>query len=215
MTAHEPEPPVLAFNGLVYRAHNPRWAYLPTSGEGAARHGGRFNRRGLPALYTSLDITTAWLEAQQGFPFKAQPMTLAAYRVRCARIAELTDPAALAAAGIDPADLACAWEDLASQGLEPPSWRLADALIAMDCQGARVPSFAPASNPAPDAPRRQNLVLWRWSEEPPCAVQVVDDFGRLPQDGRSWDVSSRQSRRRAQPSPLPGESRATVAQPKS
>lgn len=96
-----------AFDGLVYRAHNPRWTYLPSSGEGAARHGGRFNRRGLPALDTSLDITTAWLEAQQGFPFKAQPMTLVAYPVQCEPIADLTDPAALAAADIDPAALAC------------------------------------------------------------------------------------------------------------
>ncbi|WP_462331402.1 RES family NAD+ phosphorylase [Thiohalocapsa halophila] len=169
-----------AFDGLVYRAHNPRWAYLPSSGEGAARHGGRFNRRGLPALYTSLDITTAWLEAQQGLPFKAQPMTLVAYRVQCEPITDLTDPAALAAADIDPAALACPWEDLASRGLTPPSWQLADALIGAGLAGALVPSFAPASNPPPEAPSRCNLVLWRWSDTPPCLVSVIDDFGRLP-----------------------------------
>jgi RES domain-containing protein len=183
-------PPAAIFDGLVYRAHNPRWAYLPTSGEGAARHGGRFNRKGLPALYTSLDITTAWLEAQQGLPFKAQPMTLVAYRVRCERIVDLTDPATLAANRIDAADLACPWEDLASRGLWPPSWALADALIAQDVQGALVPSFAPAPNPAPnpapDATPRRNLVLWRWADDPPCAVRVIDDFGRLPQDDRGW-----------------------------
>ena len=174
------------FDGLVYRAHNPRWAYQPTSGEGAARHGGRFNRKGLPALYTALDITTAWLEAQQGFPFKAQPMTPVAYQVRCERVADLTDAGALAGTGIDPADLACPWEDLASRGHEPSSWRLADALIAAGCQGALVPSFAAAPNPAPDAVPRLNLVLWRWSDGPPCAVRVIDDFGRLPRDDRGW-----------------------------
>ena len=180
------DPPAWTFDELVYRAHNPRWAYLPTSGEGAARHGGHFNRQGLPALYTALDITTAWLEAQQGFPFKAQPMTLVAYRVSCQRIADLTDPASLAATGIDATDLACAWEDLASRGLEPPTWRLADSLIAAGCQGALVPSFAPAQHPEPDAAPRRNLVLWHWSDGPPCAVRVVDDFGRLPRHGRSW-----------------------------
>src|SRR5208283_3004562 len=61
--------------GLVYRAHNPRWAFSPTSGEGAARHGGRFNPVGVPALYMSRRMETAWLEAQQGFAFKAQPLT--------------------------------------------------------------------------------------------------------------------------------------------
>nr|WP_246535096.1 RES family NAD+ phosphorylase [Methylomonas paludis] len=40
--------------------------------------GGRFNRPGCAALYLSLDPTTAWMEAQQGFPFKPQPLTLVA-----------------------------------------------------------------------------------------------------------------------------------------
>jgi RES domain-containing protein len=136
-------PPALRFTGLVYRAHNPRWSYLPTSGAGAARHGGRFNRPGAPALYTALDVKTAWLEAQQGMPFKAQPLTLVAYRLDCTPVAELTDPAGLATAGIDAGDLACPWEDLSSRGLDPPSWRLAEALIAAGFHGALVPSFAP------------------------------------------------------------------------
>ena len=34
--------------GVVYRAHNPQWSWTPLSGEGARRHGGRFNRRGVP-----------------------------------------------------------------------------------------------------------------------------------------------------------------------
>lgn len=176
----EQHPLEIRFNGLVYRAHHPGWAYQPTSGEGAKRHGGRFNRKGVVALYTALDLTTAWLEAQQGFPFKAQPMTLVAYQVCCERIADLTDSARVEDAGIDPAALGCAWEDLVSRGLQPPSWQIADALIAAGLQGALVPSFAPALNPAPAPPSRRNLVLWRWAGQPPCSVHVIDDFGRLP-----------------------------------
>ncbi|EGV18415.1 RES family NAD+ phosphorylase [Thiocapsa marina] len=93
------------FAGLVYRAHHPRWAYAPTACDGAARRGGRFNRPGRPALYTSLTPQTAWSEAQQGMPFKAQPMTLVAYRVDCSRIVRLVDPQACAAAGVDSATL--------------------------------------------------------------------------------------------------------------
>ncbi len=114
--------------GILYRAHHPRWSYAPTSGAGAARHGGRFNRRGVPALYTALDPKTAWMEAQQGMPFKAQPLTLVAYRLDCEPIVDLTDGAVLASAAIDPADLACPWEDLVALGLEPPSWRLVSNL---------------------------------------------------------------------------------------
>jgi RES domain-containing protein len=34
-------------------------------------------------------METAWLEAQQGFAFKAQPLTICAYTVDCADIADL------------------------------------------------------------------------------------------------------------------------------
>lgn len=174
-------PPARPFVGLVYRAHNPRWAFAPISGDGAARHGGRFNARGTPALYTSLDPKTAWMEAQQGLPFKAQPMTLVGYRVRCERVIDLADPVVLAAHGIDAAALACAWEDLTSRGAVPPSWSLASDLIAAGWHGAVVPSLAPGTTAA-----ERNLVLWRWSDTPPCQVLVIDDFGRLPQDDGSW-----------------------------
>lgn len=173
--------PAKSFTGLVYRAHNPRWAYAPTSGEGAARHGGRFNARGVPSLYVALDPKTAWMEAQQGMPFKAQPLTLVSYRVDCERIVDLTEPAVLAAIGIADETLACPWEDLATQGLTPPTWELAEVLIAEGIHGVRVPSFAPGTGPAD-----HNLVLWHWSETPPCCVSVVDDFGRLPKDDASW-----------------------------
>lgn len=97
------------------------------------------------ALYTALDPKTAWMEAQQGMPFKAQPLTLVAYRLDCEPIVDLTDGAVLASAAIDPADPACPWEDLVARGLEPPSWRLADALLDAGWHGAIVPSFAPGA----------------------------------------------------------------------
>lgn len=47
---------------VAYRVHSPRWASAPTSGEGAARHGGRANRPGISALYLALEPETALLE---------------------------------------------------------------------------------------------------------------------------------------------------------
>lgn len=150
------------FTGLVYRAHHPRWAFTPLSGEGAKKYGGRFNRPGSEALYTSLDLTTAWMEAQQGFPFKPQPMTMVAYQVNCADIADLQDLAVQQSLDYDSTDLGCAWEDLALQNREPPTWRLADRLQAQGIAGILVRSFAPGCT---DDSR--NLVLWQWSNAEP------------------------------------------------
>lgn len=83
------------FTGRVFRAHNPRWSFTPLSGDGAALHGGRFNLDGTPALYTSLRMETAWLEAQQGFPFKPQPLTICGYDVDSEPVLDLTDPSNL------------------------------------------------------------------------------------------------------------------------
>ncbi len=166
---------------IVWRAHHPRWSFAPTSGEGAACYGGRFNRIGVPALYTSLRLETAWLEAQQGLPFKAQPMTLCDYGVDCEDIADLTDSATRATLGIDLPDLGCAWEDLADRGTNPPSWEAADRLIAAGHAGILVPSFA-AGATVLDV----NVVFWQWSTDPPHQVEVIDDTGRLPRNDLSW-----------------------------
>jgi RES domain-containing protein len=121
------------------------------------------------------------MEAQQGMPFKAQPLTLVAYRVDCARIVDLTNPEVLAATRIARETLGCPWEDLASQGLAPPTWDLAKHLMEAGHHGILVSSFAPGTGNDD-----RTLVLWRWSDAPPCQVAVIDDFGRLPKNDSSW-----------------------------
>jgi RES domain-containing protein len=165
----------------VFRAHNPRWSWAPDSGAGAARAGGRFNAVGSQALYTSFRFQTAWLEAQQGFPFKPQPMTLCAYDVACEDVLDLTDPSVLAAHHIKPGDLACPWEDLSTRGLTPPSWTLAQDLATKGVAAIIVPSFA-AGSTVNDI----NVVFWNWSPAPPHQVRVIDDHGRLPHTAASW-----------------------------
>ena len=165
----------------VYRAHHPGWAWAPDSGEGARLYGGRFNPPRMAALYTARRLETAWLEAQQGFPFKAQPMTICAYRVDCTDLRDLTDPAVLAAEGVAPGDLACAWEALADRGEAVPSWALARRLRAAGGAGIIVPSFARGAGP-----RDVNVVFWDWAREGSHQVVVIDDFGRLPRDDASW-----------------------------
>jgi len=167
------EVPFFRYRGLVYRAHNPKWSSAPVSGTGAMRRGGRFNRIGAPALYTSLDPKTAWMEAQQGFPFKPQPMTLVAYEVDCADVVDLGDPDVQAALGVSISDLAGAWEDMASLGIHPLTWTLADRLIDDGVAAIIVQSFAPGCGPDD-----RNLVFWAWSEVPPHLVSAIDDHGR-------------------------------------
>jgi RES domain-containing protein len=118
------------------------------------------NRDG--TLYTSRRFETAWLEAQQGFAFKAQPLTLVAYDVDCDDVADLTHPATCTGLGVSGNDLACAWEDLASRGIDPPSWQIARRLYDDGTAAIIVPSYAPGAN-EDDI----NIVFWRWSDIKP------------------------------------------------
>lgn len=166
---------------MVYRAHDPQWAWAPDSGAGAALHGGRFNPVGVPALYTSRRFQTAWLEAQQGFAYKAQPLTLCGYDVDCDNILDLTDSIVRSANGVTMGDLDCAWKDFAARRIEPPSWSMMKRLSAGGVAGIIVPSFATGATDA-DA----NVIFWNWSAAPPHQVKVIDDAGRLPKTMRSW-----------------------------
>ena len=165
------------YRGIAYRAHHPGWAYAPLSGEGAALHGGRFNAHGVPALYLSLRPQTAWLEAQQAFPFKAQPLTLCAYEIDREAIADPRLRATCLALEISTADIGCAWEKLALERQEPPTWALARRARAQGLDGLIYPSQAFAATSDDD-----NLVLWRWDR----GVTVIDDFNRLPKNDSSW-----------------------------
>lgn len=171
----------MRYRGLCYRAHNPRWSYSPLSGEGAKRNGGRFNAKGVDALYLSLAAPTALAEYNQGFPHRPQPTTLCAYNVDCDDLLNLTDMDQRMFAGISEAEMACAWELMVAMGLRPPTWSMADRLIADNYSGILAPSYA--KNTPPTA---KNMILWNWADLPPHQVILIDDDGRLPKDQESW-----------------------------
>lgn len=157
------------YQGIVYRAHNPLWSYAPTSGEGAARHGGRFNPKGIPALYTSEDVNTAVLEASQGFACKFQPLTICAYQIDCLDVFDTTRPTTSGYA------LNGAWEEIANTGQRPPTWQLYDLCKTLGISAIRVRSFATGSTE-----NNINIVFWDWADILPHKVIVIDDEGRLP-----------------------------------
>ena len=164
----------MRFRGLVYRAHNPHWAWTPLSGEGARRYGGRFNKRGVPALYCSLSQLTAIREAQP-LGRAMQPLTLCAYEVDAEPVFDATDAGQLREIGAVEADLACpTWEADMLGGAVAASQLLAQRLIDAGYVGLLVRSFAV------DAREEDlNLVMWRWGDDYPSRVVLIDEEGRL------------------------------------
>jgi RES domain-containing protein len=171
----------LRFVGAGYLAHDPRWSFAPLSGAGAAIHGGRFNAKGIPALYLTLDPMTAIKEANQGFAHKIEPCVLCAYDVDCDDIIDLSVAEGRAAHRVAQEDMAAGWFSFLAEGRDPPSWAIARHLIAEGAAGMLAPSYAPGATSAD-----RNLILWRWSAQKPHKITVHDPSDRLPKDQLSW-----------------------------
>ncbi len=171
----------MRFQGICYRAHDPRWAISPVSGDGAALRGARFNSKGVAALYLSTSIEGAITEASQGFGHKIHPLTICSYEVDCADIVDLSNEDERREHGISLETMSCAWASALSENIQPASWTIYDALSGR-FSGIIVPSFAHRANPA-----IRNLVLWQWSADMPHKVNVIDPNGRLPKNQKSWD----------------------------
>lgn len=163
---------------IFHRYLTPKWAFLPTSGAGAAIDGGRFNRPGVEALYLSRAPQTALEEYKQGANI-TPPATLAAYRVTLAEAADLS-------LGFDPDDWDdawkewnCAWRQIARIDRKiPPSWRLADQVITAGLRGILFPSLRHAGG--------TNLVIFPANLLKADRIAVHDPDRRLPQDQSSW-----------------------------
>lgn len=158
--------------GALYRALNPVYAREPLSGEGARRFGGRFNRPGRAALYTSLAPETAIRESHQVGAL--QPTVLVSYRADLGPVLDGRDADALAAFGADAEALADpGWREKMLHKRDVPTQNLAEDAVAAGFVGLLVQSFAKGAGEGD-----LNLVLWRWSGDG-TTLRVVDDEGRL------------------------------------
>jgi len=171
----------LRFTGRCYRGHDPTWSFSPLSGAGAAKTGGRFNRKGRPTLYLSLDVMTSIGECTQGLTQRLLPLTMCEYDVDCEPVADLRDGAGRDHHGITLAELGCAWLRHLRDGGDAPSWLVAERLEADGFVGMLAPSFVPHATEA-----NCTLILWRWGPELPARIVVFDPTGRLPRDQLSW-----------------------------
>jgi len=165
----------MRFQGALYRALNPIYAREPLSGRGAELYGGRFNRKGTPALYTSVSVMTALREANQ--VGSLQPTTLVSYDADIERVFDSRDDAALQAEGMDAAALADAtWRNQMKAIGEAKTQAFARRLVAAGYDGLLIRSFAPGATN-----NDLNLVLWNWSNALPSRLTLIDDEGRLSQ----------------------------------
>lgn len=163
----------MRYQGKLFRALNPIYARDPLSGSGAALHGGRFNPRGMPALYASLSVVTALREANQVGDL--QPTTLVSYEADIGNVFDTRDASALESCGMDELALADpAWRDRMKAEGKAPTQSLAERLRAEGFHGLLVRSFAPGLT-ADDL----NLVLWSWGDAAPARLVLIDDEARL------------------------------------
>jgi RES domain-containing protein len=163
----------MRFEGKLYRALNPLYARQPLSGRGAQLYGGRFNPKGMPALYTSLTVMTAIREANQIGTL--QPTTLVSYDADIERVFDSRDATCLRSEGLDADVLADpSWRDQMRDGGEARTQQFARRLASAGYHGLLVRSFV-AGATAED----YNLVLWAWSDQAPACIRLIDDENRL------------------------------------
>ncbi|MEO3386114.1 RES domain-containing protein [Mesorhizobium sp. CAU 1741] len=160
----------------LWRAFVPRWAYLPLSGEGAARFGGRWNAVGEPTIYAARELSTAWAEYNQGFV--QHPALIAQLELSGARLADLTDAVLLETLDIDRSIHRCEWRADLDEGRVPATHALRHRLVGLGFDGLIYPSFM--------SPGGSCVALCRWNERAGPQLKVIDPDNRLPKTPASW-----------------------------
>lgn len=152
--------PIL-FTGQGYRIISRAWAHDPVSGEGARRHGGRYNPRGMPAFYCSLDPQTAY--AEYTVSLLDRPGWLCCFDIVGARLLDMAVDRHRAHAGLSEDDLSVAWKD----NHDSPTQRVAQSLAANGIDGLIYASSRHEGG--------RNIVLWTTDQKP--LVKLRDRFG--------------------------------------
>ena len=165
----------VAFQGVVMRSAGMRHASARdfVSGEGAAMRGGRWNPRGINALYASQSLITAVRESYQellrfGFSASAiRPRAFCGAEVAVQSVLDLTDKSIRRVLGFTLAELVDEdWLAIQQEGDE--SWTQAIGRGAYEAgfEGLRVPS-------ARDRPDGINLVFFSTNQRPGSKIDII------------------------------------------
>ena len=161
---------------LLWRAYVPRWAYLPLSGEGAARFGGRWNPVGAPTIYAAREMSTAWAEYNQGFA--QHPALIVRLELRDAKLADLTDETMLSQFDLTSDIHQCEWRAALDKHEIPAAHQVRGRLLDGGFHGVAYPSFM--------SPGGTCVALWCWNERGAPRLNIIDPDGRLPKTPASW-----------------------------
>jgi hypothetical protein len=144
---------VSAISGTFYRAIDPRFREFAIAG---SRSVGRYSRADEPTLYLSSSVDG--VEAAMIAHKDARQVALEVVEVyvQAFGIVDLRDVSAREAAGIDLADAAAPWQDIAAAGGTPASWTVRDRLREVGANGL--------IDPSRKSPGLWHLVLFRWNE---------------------------------------------------
>lgn len=165
-----------ALTTVAYRVHDPKWAFAPTSGAGAGKHGGRANRPGVNAIYLSLELETALAEYRQTDAL-LEPALMVSYEIS---VKPVVDFRGGFATGWDALwqDFYCDWRRMVfNEGIEPPPWVIGDLVLAAGAKGIAFRSILTGGT---------NLVLYTDMLADEDKLMAHDPRHALPRNQDSW-----------------------------
>ena len=148
--------------GTFYRAIDPRFRRQAIAG---SRSVGRYSRSDEPTLYLSSSVEGVEAAMVAHRDARSSSLEILEIGVDASGIVDLRDPAAAAGLGIDPADAAAPWQDVARGGGTPPSWIVRDRLVEAAAQGL--------IDPSGKRPGLWHLALFRWNDAGAPLVRVA------------------------------------------